>query len=633
MARFLPLTYEPIPDALLWSGADLVDVTRRIARNQNWIWANHGNVLAAFGQEPHTAQTPSVTTGSLDCAYFAAPNRSATGSDSVRCCGYVDVVGGSFSAKMRLYQLLPGENTPTADSPYDEVALSTAGTDVFFDFDARIRSGSDPLRFCLRLIGAGAGTYTLLSTTVTWKRNPTSVLGETVEAWTAISQAYVQPDRPYSAALLRALSNRTLRLMAENPRPLFAHSFLWPRISTAATGVETRVALYSCQHDAVSTPSLIDTLRFLVTGQNAVCDLRYYVNGVLKWTVTTGATALVNGAYVLEGFTANAAVSVPTGDLKLEITAQCTTAAAGAPTYSTNVGAVMLGIQVRQTGRTPANLGLPGADTIPATYQPLDDNACAPGSRVVAQDDKLGRRAGPYYLVKNLVWLAANRTAHVLVADWTHRTQSAGWYPGGVAGGTGVALAGDGYYRNQTLGSDIVQTLPTWWYEEAPNARDYIPWADRASPSNGWNIKDAPGGGAAGHHYIGDVLGRLYSMPMNGGQIAGILRPDVLYPPSDPPTHVMEATGTGEDCDIELHFGATRDARVPASRRDLAGGFRTFEPSGTRPSIGTVLSLRANTNTYGNIQALRRVEGLIAALHSAYIYEAPLSQGELDALA
>jgi hypothetical protein len=628
MARYLPRDYDPIPDALLRSKADLIDVTRRIARNQNWIWANHGNVLAATGQEPLTTQTPSVTTGTIDVAYFACPNRTATGSDSVRCCGYVTVVTGSANAKLRLYQLMPGENTPTADTPYDEVALSSAGTDVFVDFNARIRSGADPLRFCLRLIGASSGTYTLLSTTVTWVRNPSSVLGETVEAWAAMSQGFCIADRAMSAALVRALSNRTLRLMAENPRPIYSHSFIWPRVSTAAAGTETRVALYSAKHDGITSPSLGYRARAVVTGNGSLVTFRLYVNGTLKdsqFGVGPGTTT--NGVYITETSLPFVSASVPTGDLKIEITAQCTAGATAPPTYCTNVGAVFTGMTIFQGIRSGAQLGLPGADTVPAAYQPIDESACVPGRSVVAQNDRLGRRAGPFYLVKNLIWLAANRTAHVLVADWLHRTTAAAWVEMGTA-----AFAGDGIYRNQTLYSDIVQALPTWWFENAPQSLDYVPWSDRAAPTNAWNIKDNGPVGAAGHHYIGDVLGRFYCQPMNGGQIAAILRPDLLYGPRFDANGLPVPRGE-EHLDLEFYFASTRDHRVPMGRKSLSGGFKAVAPGTVKPSAATLLSLRANSGTYGDIGALGGMQGVQGALHSAYIYEAPLTQTDLDALA
>lgn len=318
MARYLPTNYEPIPDALLWSGADLIDVTRRIARNQNWIWANHGAVFAAFGQEPMTAQEPTVTgSATLDCAYFACPNRSATGSDSVRVAGYVTTTGaGVFESRVRLYQLLPGETAPTADTPYDDsAAINTIGADLFFDFDARIRSGSDPLRFVLRLVGvSGTPVTKLLSCTVTWKRNPASVLGETVAPWQAISQSYVAADKPVSAALLRAISNRTLKLLAENPRPIFTHSFIWPRRSTTSTG-STRVALYTVRHDGLTTnPKLAGSIRYLVSGQNAVVDFTVKANGSTLFQSNPHSPTLVNGAYVAEGsFASVAAVAAHAG--------------------------------------------------------------------------------------------------------------------------------------------------------------------------------------------------------------------------------------------------------------------------------------------------------------------------------
>ncbi len=633
MARYLPRDYQPLPDALLYSGADLIDAIRRIARNQNWIWANQGNVLAAFGHEPSTAQTPVVLTNSLDVAYFACPNRTTTGSDSVRCCGYVTVPIGGTNSKLRLYQLLPGELAPTADSPFDEVTLSTSGTDVFYDFNARIRSGADPLRFCLRLIGAGSGA-SLLCTTVTWARNPTSVLGESVVPWQAISQSYAIANRPMNAALLRAISNRTLRLMAENPRPIFAHSFIWPRISTAAAGAETRVALYSARHNGMSiAPRLVASLVLLLTGQNAAATFKIKVNGSLFATTGAGVPVLIDGVYVIETQPVFSAATVPAGDLKIEVTAQCTVGATAPPSYCTNVGTAMLGCTLAQDSvRTAADLGLPGTDTIPTAYQPLDETAINPSRSVVAQDDRLGRRAGPYYLVKNMIWLAANRDSHVLIADWTHRTQAGGvgqynWN----AGTSTFPYPSDGVYRNETIFAHYVSGADL--RDPTPESRDIVPWADRATPTDSRRIS------AGGQHYIGDVLGRVYCRPMNGGRINAILRPDVFFAPGGgAAAQEVPQWSSPAAADLEFYFGSTRDIRAPMGRQGLAGGFRLAGAAGTRPSAGILLSLRANAgipagagNDYWAATIARW--GLQGALHAAYIYEEPLEQGDLDALA
>lgn len=637
MSRYLPRDYVPIPDALLWSGADLVDVIRRIARNQNWIWANHGNVLAAFGAEPMTAQTPSVSGAgtSLDCAYFACPNRSATLSDQVRCRGYVTTTGTPpIDFRVRLYQLLPGENTPTSVTPYDEIIVATIGTDISFSFNAKIRSGADPLRFCLRIVGSSAGSLTLLSCTVTWATPSTpQVLGETVEAWNAISQSYVAADRPMSAAFLRALSNRTLKLVAENPRPIFAHSFLWPRISTAAAGAETRVALYSVRHDGITTPKLYGSWGFFVLGQNAAVTFKMYVNGTLFATQASNATALVDGVWVNKflpiGFASGA---IPTGDVKVEVTAQCTVGATAPPTYCTNVGAVLTHVGVAQLTRTAADLGLPGAETVPALYSPIDESACVPGRSVVARDDRLGRRAGPYYLVRNLVWLAANRTAHVLVADWLHRTQSGAvpqynWN----AGTNTFPWPSDGVWRNESVFAGYVSGADL--RDPTPEGRDIIPFADRTNPTDSRKIS------AGGQHFIGDTLGEFFCRPMNAGQIAAVIRTDTFYAPGGGAVaQEVPQWATAAEADLEFFFDTTRDIRAPMGRQGSTGNFRTLAPGTARPSAGIRLSLRANAGLpsgAGNAWWARTVArwGLQAALHAAYIYEAPLSQGELDALA
>jgi hypothetical protein len=606
-------------------------VARRISRNQNWIWANHGAVFACFGQEPHGAYPgdgvsgPGVTGGPqyLAVAYFACPNRSATGSDSVRVCGYVKTSGASINARVVLHQLLPGQTVATPDTPVDFSApITTIGADIFFDFTARVRSGSDPLRFDLALLSepGSVGTIQIQTVTVTWARNPASVLGETVAAWEALSQGYVQPDRPVSAALLRAISNQTLKLVADNPRPIFTHSFIWPRISTAAVGAETRVALYTLRHDGLTTdPRLRLAIVELLTGQNAARTLRVYMNGVLWYEHPgIGLPQLVSGAYTTMdvAWSGGNYTSSPGGDVKVEITLQCTGAAVGAPSYSSHVGNALLGVTLWQAPRDATTLALPGSETVPAAYQPLDDNAVAPGRSVVAQNDRLGRRAGLYYLVRNLIWLAANRTAHTLIADWTHRTQTGGW---GSLMVSASPATGDGYYRNQTLFPKDRFTNG----EASPLNRDVVPWADRADPTNTYQIS------AGGHHYAGDVLGRFCCRPLNGGKVAAILRPDVLYPTAE------VLLGGSEDALLRGYFGATKGLECEPRSENLVGGFLSAQPLGPKPSAGDVLSFRADRRTTPAWWTDQRTWGVVGqqiALLSGYVYEAPLTQDDLDAL-
>ncbi len=258
---------------------------------------------------------------------------------------------------------------------------------------------------------------------------------------------------------------------------------------------------------------------------------------------------------------------------------------------------------------------------MPAAYQPIDEAAAVPSTRVLQQDDRLGRRAGFQYLVKNLIWLAANRTAHVLCADWLNRAQTAGW--------SVTNDPGDAYYRNTTVYSEEVSPGPNEVYERAPNSRDSIGWSDRAGPTNAYKINGAT---SNGHHRVGDVLGRYFCRPMNGGQIAAILRPDIVYQPHAP--------GFALDGDVEFWYDAVLDIRASARRESMVGGFVSAAPAGFRPSTGQRISVRGNSGAGAASPAnplsaylIGRVSGMQICLHSLYAYEAPLTQTELDALA
>jgi hypothetical protein len=612
MGRYLPRDYEPIPDDLLRPGADLIDVARRITRNQNWIWANQGAVLAAFAHEPMVSQMPTITgVGSVRAAYFAAPMRSRTGSSSVRVISGVTVSGDltTMAGKVRLYQLLPGEVSPSADTPYDEIGV-TSSTYGPLSFTARIRSGSDPLRFCLELIGAGTATYRLHTVTVLWEVAPTQVLGETVARWSAISQSYVAADRSVSAALLRALSNRTLGLLAETPAPLFSHCFLWSRYSSTGAGSNAFVPTWFVRTSALQpAPWVTIRPRILVTGR----DASYHVTAAARvagsstyvasasGTVYTTAVDIGGGVYVAEGTDA-IRLQLPAGQL-LEIRVDVTAGGGSLSTdltssYPQFMGASLLGVTITQDAPTAAQLALPGAETVPATYQPLDDLAVAPGRSVVAQDDRLGRRAGLYYLARNLTWLAANRNGHTLVADWLHRTQVAGYTPGN---------AGDGVYRNVTVNTRNGGTYPGGSTE--------VGWADRAGPTNSNSIT------TGGQHRSGAALAKLACAPMNGGKVGAIVRAEILYQVDSP----WEDNFTAE---VTANAGSFPLFRGGVDAVSMKGGFRVIGPAGAKPGAGALMRMVGEV-PFGKD---RHAPGEMVALHSAYVYELPLTQADLDAL-
>jgi hypothetical protein len=623
MGRYLPRDYEPIPDATLRPGADLVDVVRRIARNQNWIWANHAAAIAAFGHEPMASKAPSVVgVEARDVAYFAAPLRSATGSDRVQVAAYVAVSGilTNSTWTLRLYQLLPGESAPTAVTPYDDY---DASGNTIFTFAARIRTGADPLRCVLRLIGRGTATVALETATVTWDWTHTNVQGETAGAWTAISQSYVVSDRSVDAALLRAVSNRTLGLVAQNPRPLYAHSFLWPRASASGT----IVAKYLVRAPQLQ-PSKWATVRarMLVAGQNAVwrIDARAYAAGGAPGAWVPGgnspATTSQNGAYLSEQLTEIRLQLSAAAHTIVELAAVRVTLASNADAYVGEIGCAVLGCSITQDAPSAVDLGLPGAETIPLAYQPLDDLACAPRSAVVAQNDRIGRRAGLSYLVKNLIWLAANRSAHTLVADWMHRTQHAGH---------GTNTAGDELYRNTTVFPYNAQMVGTWhaapgWFPGTPG------WADRTNPTNANELDASASPGGAGHHYPGDALMKMPGMPLTGGKIGGYVRTEVQFVPGSPsPTAKLGALLKLDIFGLSDPLERLRDVHLAdTTRPGPITEWATLRASRGMFFGAATPTLRLSAQYYENIRW-----GLQVSLLSAYLYELPLTQADLDALA
>jgi hypothetical protein len=626
MSRYLPDRYEPIPDELLRSGANLWDVTRRINRNQNWIWANQGAVFAAWGQEPLGAQEPVLTGAgqSLIAGRFAAPLLAGCATDRVRVTALVSVSGTTtvIDGRVRLYQLFPGETEVSSATHYDETPVTSSGTSRR-TFSARVVSGQNPARFAVGLAtgATNTATITLISVHVEWDRDPvalTAARGETVENWTAISQSFAAPDRAASAAFLRALSNRTLGLLARSPRLLYSHCFLWPRVSSTTVGWAAE-ARYPVPRDFslfnpqwfVSTVRLRYTVRVLVTGQNATSTVsaRYSSTNAGGTPIedfevlgTTSATTLVNGAYVREqeltGVVEVNAYRISQGG-SLGVQASVATAAVAGPAYVSAVGVAILGVTISVEPPLATELGLPGADTVPASYVPLDDAACAPGRSVLAQDDRFGVRAGPYYLVRNLIWLAANRTGVTLVADWLHRTQSAGW-----------SGAGDGYYRNQTLVSTNGQQYPA--------GGDVVPWTSAANPTNAATVA------SGGQHYPGIVLATMDCRPLNGGRVGVLARPEILAMPGASPTN---ETFTALWADIGAVGSGANLGTVSTAPANIVGGFLRLPTGSVKPTAGQDLRIRGTMQNDTSDS-----DGRIIALHSLYAYEEPLTQADLDAL-
>jgi hypothetical protein len=629
MSRYLPDRYEPIPDELLRSGANLWDVTRRISRNQNWLWANLGATFAAWGGEPLASQTAVVSTGSarLELARQAAPLRSMTGSEylRVRCFYSVDNFA-IVDARLVLYQLLPGETNPTPGTPSDSLTLddptaSFAPAQGFATATARVRCGSDPLRLVVRIeTGAShSATLTIHSVSILWEPLAAGgqVGGETAEAWMAISQGFAAPDRTASAVFLRALSNRTLGLVAARPAPILSHSFMWNRGSVVTSGADHTLGRYAIVMDRLSSSGTVSvTVRYLVAGQNArVTPWVDRVHGSFNrftgdWNVSktrytgslSAAPTLINGAYVAEF---EQTISVPytsavtsTQFAYLDVGAIVTTGS-GASAYAAPVGVVLLSVNATQALPTAADLALPGADTVPTAYVPLDDAACAPGRSVLAQDDRFGARAGPYYLVRNLIWLAANRGACTLIADWLHRTQSAGW-----------SGAGDGYYRNQTLVSTNGQQYPA--------GGDVVPWTSAANPTNAATVA------SGGQHYPGIVLAKMDCRPLNGGRVGVLARPEILAMPGSSPTNEVF---TALWADIGAAGSGANLGTVSTAPGNIVGGFLRLPTGSVKPTAGQDLRIRGTMQNDTSDS-----DGRIIALHSLYAYEEPLTQANLDAL-
>lgn len=634
--RTLPKNFGVVRDVNIHNNEMLWDVTRAIAQQQNWAWANLGSVFACDGFEPMATQTATIggTSATLTVARCVVPLPARTLGARMRWEGIATITGASVSCTLRIYQLAPHETEPDGSTEYDERTWTSTGSEFTFSevYTPKVSGKDIRIVIELRTGGSNGGTLELLTLTGMWASPGNGDnLSTLPSAWHAKSQAYVSDDRPASAMLLRYLANMTYFLVARRRPIFFCHSFVWNRRSTTGTGT-TRVAIYRVLPDGVGTTSNVTiTVQGLVTGNATVAKFAYSVNGggAVDIGASIGAVAstyALTGASRLEAERAVAGVSITAGSnvSTIEILATVTTATDTATNYTTNVGIALCGCQIVQDADDATTLGLPGVETVPANYQPLEDDFCAPFKPVVRDQNRIPVNAGPYYLLQNLIWLAANRGRQTLISDWLFRSRHGFWNQN--------ATTPDTKYRR----SSILQVYLTKAQSEADyttkrGTNNEVPWTDVLDPAFSLGVL---GVGLGGPNSPGTVLGRYPVDPVTGGALEIIASLYQLDPSGQTPAHSQVRH---EYPTLTTQFFFNIDG---AGRSHLSPEYYRPETTTSNPVTSTVtLQGAINVEPYyaanEDISDAQAAMGFVpseTSLSYVCIRELPLTQTDLDAL-
>lgn len=236
-----------------------------------------------------------------------------------------------------------------------------------------------------------SGTEFRITSVCAWWEYPT-VSGVTFPAWSAMSQSAVATDRALSTALVRWLGQAANGFATERPLMVVAS---WLYNPAAGTGGQ-----YSAQ------PLVVGRYQIFIGGRcpGITVRLRYRVSGSCSVSVAlsggASGTVTITSAGASTGSASTTIALTPSFGAVQELTLTV----AGSPTYC-DIEHVL----VYESHSTASSLALPGAETVPASFDPNLDERMA-SARAIRADD-LAR------LVANEVWLWAYRRDRILVND------------------------------------------------------------------------------------------------------------------------------------------------------------------------------------------------------------------------
>lgn len=398
---------------------------RDLAKAQNYLWAKSSRVYAACSYEGHGFEDSGATARAANV--LISPFRQALPSDltitnAVRMCAFLAPPNWGPSQRIKVQgqvnftkidtgtmkiTVLVCELNGSYTGESKTITVSTTGDNDWSTVLTTNRYRTQEVHVYVHSITGNIGTnYSKAKLNYVSARYQT---GDSTEmggdapnlTWKPMSHAASQEDYPMDSAILVNLVRDTNSLYAARGCPELCQSWLARNYINSA-GFQT-TGIYK-----VWVPSRVTSIKgkitYYSTHGGAGNSIRVLWNGVVKQTFS----ALAAGATTTVDVTAFAVTEGAEGTLSVEAES---TAAAG------NWGVITLGVHFWEEAVT---LALPGGTTVPADYQPLDEDYLG-ADRTITFDLTGTVRTGIKKLFENNTWLAHNRLRW-LISDWRHRT-------------------------------------------------------------------------------------------------------------------------------------------------------------------------------------------------------------------
>jgi hypothetical protein len=320
-------------------------------------------------------------------------------------------------------------------------AIGTYAFDVLVD-------GPDTLDIIPGSIGTWAGNVVHVS--AYWKPSVGAPSGITIPSdWGAISQTWATADKAHSTYVLRWLARQANWLMNDRARHAAAIS-----LASSYVGLVPQWA--------VRIASRVPSVTAKVYAKSATTQT-LYLRGFLDLSAGGAATpdwetsvSITTTDWAWYSMTLSPGASAAR-DVLLRL-AQHT---------DTTIGSVL----IYENAPTASNLGLPGAETIPAAFVDLDESSIASRKPILASTlDSL---------VKNMVWLASAKV-RTLVCESTNVRTGAVDPLKGTMGIYRVRATPDGWTKQiRCIGSYLLDPDPD------TTTNQYLAWAQWAADNGG----------------------------------------------------------------------------------------------------------------------------------------------------
>lgn len=406
------------------------DLFRRIAKAQNYLWANirrtysnwahegNGDTLEAgtMANDPYLEVDPSVAGGTdptclCVSSFLVPPNwgpsqRLKINLRWVFSQGTSPAGGGDARIILGVYSTTGVYKGILATTPL----RSSSGT---YDEEVELETPNDETVMVRVLLNGtlmvadeeGVGdSMQIKYLSARYDVANDDELGGTVPGSWIPHANPAAADSPLSSGLLVHLINNTNALYAYRNPEICQTWFPDPWNNTSSFVEVGRYTIFL----PPKVGEVSGRLFVNCTDGGAGNEVRVLVDGAVAQTWT----ALSAGENELDLTDSNFSSLSDNDEHVITIEAKSTAGAGGGGDW----GTMVWGVQVWEEDTT---LGLPGGTSVPAAYQPLDESKIF-GDKEIVYDTLEGERAGLLRLLENDIWLAANRLRG-LIGDWRHR--------------------------------------------------------------------------------------------------------------------------------------------------------------------------------------------------------------------